>query len=714
MSDSRSRIRRTGLISLALAGVSTGVALWAADRFHLGLATTAVTVLFALTPLYQSWASYRADREDADSTPEWEQRAEALAHAVRRQWEAESGLRRLNDPYSMPVSWQAAPVDLVESLSRLRAVAAGWPGGASAAETEWAVDEDELSGTGGQIGDVLSRLVPTKRLVVLGEPGSGKTVLLMRLVLDLLARRERNSGDRLVPVLFPMASWNPAREDLVTWLERRLLLDYPALAEPSLMQDVRMSTARALMERGLIFPVLDGLDELPHALQAEALATINRTLPLGQGMVLSSRIAEYREATRIAFGLSIKLAGAAGIELRPVQPDDAAAYLLGDSGDGPEAERRWRAVVGRLGSQAPVGRALRTPLMLFLASTIYNPRPGENWSAIPDPSELCDPNTMVTPHDIESHLFDAFLPAAYRARPGQAHRWTAEEAEAAFVYLARHLQHDLGGTPDLAWWQLPQSTYGFLSRIKGCATTGLLAGLLAGCSAVGFGWPGCLVAGWSIGILVMLTISVSRPEPADRVRWSWSWPRLVIGAALGTIFGLDVFPALTAMSGGDGSASGNLSDGAVTGAVIGLLSVLTASGKSRKADIATAVGSAALLALDRRSYRNLAILGTGVGLIVWVPVYLALAWISGPPVLDFAIAEGLLVAPVFGLTFASARTAWGAFTVTRWKLALTGKTPRDLMAFLADAHERRGVLRQVGAAYQFRHIDLQHRLAQRA
>jgi len=34
------------------------------------------------------------------------------------------------------------------------------------------------------------------------------------------------------------------------------------------------------------------------------------------------------------------------------------------------------------------------------------------------------------------------------------------------------------------------------------------------------------------------------------------------------------------------------------------------------------------------------------------------------------------------------------------------------MAFLADAHQR-GVLRQAGAVYQFRHIELQHRLATR-
>jgi GTPase SAR1 family protein len=31
--------------------------------------------------------------------------------------------------------------------------------------------------------------VPTGRLVVLGEPGAGKTILMGRLVLDLLARR---------------------------------------------------------------------------------------------------------------------------------------------------------------------------------------------------------------------------------------------------------------------------------------------------------------------------------------------------------------------------------------------------------------------------------------------------------------------------------------------------------------------------------------------
>lgn len=36
------------------------------------------------------------------------------------------------------------------------------------------------------------------------------------------------------------------------------------------------------------------------------------------------------------------------------------------------------------------------------------------------------------------------------------------------------------------------------------------------------------------------------------------------------------------------------------------------------------------------------------------------------------------------------------------------------MAFLADAHEHRGVLRQIGPTYQFRHLELQRRLANRS
>jgi len=56
--------------------------------------------------------------------------------------------------------------------------------------------------------------------------------------------------------------------------------------------------------------------------------------------------------------------------------------------------------------------------------------------------------------------------------------------------------------------------------------------------------------------------------------------------------------------------------------------------------------------------------------------------------------------------------AWPYYETARIWLVLHGRLPWPLMDFLADAHKR-GVLRQAGAVYQFRHIELQHRLANR-
>src|SRR5262249_22051770 len=78
--------------------------------------------------------------------------------------------------------------------------------------------------------------------------------------------------------------------------------------------------------------------------------------------------------------------------------------------------------------------------------------------------------------------------------------------------------------------------------------------------------------------------------------------------------------------------------------------------------------------------------------------------IGGPFVL------GAVGGLALGIVAQPNKSAWWAFTVTRWQLSWNRSLPRDLMGFLDDAH-RRGVLRQVGGVYQFRHLDLQRHLA---
>jgi hypothetical protein len=88
-------------------------------------------------------------------------------------------------------------------LVKLAGSGAGWP--CPPSPGGWAAGPDDLAGSGSDLVDVLAR-VPTGRLVVLGEPGAGKTMLMVRLVLDLLARPASGGP---VPVLVSLASWTP-------------------------------------------------------------------------------------------------------------------------------------------------------------------------------------------------------------------------------------------------------------------------------------------------------------------------------------------------------------------------------------------------------------------------------------------------------------------------------------------------------------------------
>jgi NACHT domain len=226
-----------------------------------------VSVALGLPLLWLAWAAYRESRTATGMT--LVEVADRLAAAVEKQWEIESRIRRLNDPYPMSVSWGAADATLADGwavLIKLATSGAGWP--RTPVQAGWAKGPDQLAGSGNQLADVFGR-VPTRRLAVLGEPGSGKTILMVRLVLDLL--RRRMEGDP-VPVLVPMASWDPSRQDLTDWLAVRLVTDYPGLAAAGIARSGHNNLAQELLAGGLILPILDGLDEMPWSSRGRAVS----------------------------------------------------------------------------------------------------------------------------------------------------------------------------------------------------------------------------------------------------------------------------------------------------------------------------------------------------------------------------------------------------------------------------------------------------------
>jgi NACHT domain len=770
--------RYVGLILLLLMAGAAIAVLVISKRYHGAVADTIISTIAGVPTLYLAWMAFsRSDGPDPTSS----ELADQLAAAVRRQWEDEVSLRRIFEPYALPVSWKTADQKLVDDWESLTRLASSWPVNPLSAILPGPGGPASLAGSDGEITDVLTNRIPTRRLVLLGEPGAGKTVLLVRLVLDLLAARERGGP---VPVLAPLASWNPQEQDLHMWLEGRLTTDYPEFREPVSSASGDTSRLRALLDQKLLFLILDGLDELPPALRGPALVGINTALRPGEGAVLSSRVKEYREALDPGDRRQVRLYGAAGIELTDLNAADIRTYLRHDSGA--STASRWNPVLASLGGTTPVAQVLRTPLMVGLARTIYNPQPGETVGSLPDPGELCDQRRFRTCADIERHLFDAFIPAAYRDIPHTSRsRWTAEKAEQWLIYLAAHLTHNLGGTTDLAWWELRRAAPGYLSGV----VAGIISGLAIGIAALlgprlGIGIGVGLIVGLTIGIAVRLKFGLLGGTVGGFAGGSvggllggligglMGGNAPTIGLVGGMALGIGVGPVAGLIGGFVGCVAGGiavgLSAGHGAGVPAGLIDGLGAA--LAAALCATLVGRET----PARGLRGLrwAPAGLSIGIVTVLGVGFTVGFTAGPPAglvaglivgfvaaialglegasssegtaadpatalardrttflaagfaaaLAFGLGGGLGVWPGVGIAAAIAvglgvgfiQATYGHFVVARFWLALRGDLPWRLMRFLADAHQKHGVLRQVGAVYQFRHVELQRRLSARA
>ena len=657
-------------------------------RWPAALGIGAVAAGFAV-----AWGASWATQTDKAAGLSLAEVADGLAGRLRSQWEREAEARGLNDPYPLPVAWTAAEAPVAGDLDVLKKLATSGAGWSASEAQNWAKKPEDLAGGGDKkLADVLAT-VPTGRLVVLGEPGTGKTMLMVGLVLDMLHPGRRSSGGP-VPVLASLASWDPASQDLHDWLGTTLITGYPDLADaapPGTAGDNRFD---ALLEAGLILPVLDGLDEIPESARPEAITRINKELKPGEQLVVTCRTEQYQSAASPPDGQGTALR-AATIQLSILKFDDIASYLRKDAG--PAAEVRWD-FLDTLGADSPVRQALATPLMAGLARAIYNPRPDERARDLRHPAELCYFADRPT---VEAHLFDAFIPAAYR--PPTACRWTVTQAEAWLVFLARHLEQTIS-SPDLAWWQLreaaPRSAFrlrfGLVAGLVAALTAGPAAALIAGLAA---GLVAALTAGLAAGLGLGITAvfevwlsfgSAKTPARGTRIN--------VRGLGLGLVVGLVVGLVAVLVAGLRVGLVGGLAAALLTGYALGL--------EGMASNLARVPSPRAVLARDRR----VTLLQTlACGLVFGLVGVIATGFVfESVFVVLFTLAGGLVVG--FGVTTNEAE--WPSYVITRQWLAFHHRLPWSLMRFLADAHQR-GVLRQAGAVYQFRHIELQHRLANR-
>ncbi|MFI1676447.1 NACHT domain-containing protein [Streptomyces sp. NPDC020607] len=374
------------------------------------------------------------------------QTSDALADAVRIQWAQEARLRRLQDPKPLNVRWRWADrllADDIRNIRRGRPVPEPRPG------------DDCLASIATTFVEV-----PSRRMVVLGSPGSGKSVLAVCCTLDLL--RTRTPGTA-VPVIFPLAAWDPGTTSLRAWLLERLVAEYRPLAATT----DGTPLAGALLDAGLIVPVLDGFDELPPALYGIAMRRLNAELDDGMPVLVTSRTTAWR--TTVA--CSDVLTGAEVLELLPLEFAESTSYLERTArpvrGPGDRRTTVWTPVLDSLqqDSRTPAADALlqvlTNPLMVALARTVYG-------DVSRDPQELLDDPRFGTTAGIEQHLLDAFVPAAFGDGDTDS-RWRAADARRWLAWLARELERR--ESKRLAWWEL----YLCVPRVLRLAAPALLA-----------------------------------------------------------------------------------------------------------------------------------------------------------------------------------------------------------------------------------------------
>ncbi|SDK19763.1 NACHT domain-containing protein [Actinopolyspora mzabensis] len=554
----------------------------------------------------------------------------------------------------------------------------------------WRTDGGDRHGSLDSIASFYQQL-DRGRLVVLGEAGAGKTVLVTRLLLDLASNAHETmtvpGADSMlrvrVPVRLSLSAFTTSidtttavvRERLDVWIAEQLTTIY----------GLEAAVARALVTSGWVWPILDGLDEMdtddadPVRGQA-VIAALN--LPAGPdrwGAVLTCRSSRYQQLAN-GIGAGGSLQDATVVTMQPLNVDQVIAWLAHrfPAPGGPDGiQQRWQPVVDALRADpaGPLAACLALPLRLYLAVTDYQ---GPHTS----PQEL----TGLGRDDLDNYLFSQLIPAitAHHARGDGSHydpddvaRWLHILADhLAYMRQQKHSGIDLHlheiwrTTSDLrqlsGWrgfftslvyrgmsivWSHPSPSHS-VKRLNLYALRDSV-GRRRAVGKFGFGVAFALVSGVMLGFLVGMQHGH------------------IVGLGSGIIFSVSLFPL--------GLAFGFIDSFSDTQQAVSCPSASVRQALARDLAQVIVITFAAMFACG------------------------FLSGITGE--FYFGVVSGFMGGLVIGFR----NTPWPHYARALFGLSRAGRLPVRPAQFLDWAHSA-GLVRLAGIAVQFRHRDLQERL----
>ncbi|MTJ48556.1 DUF3365 domain-containing protein [Dolichospermum sp. UHCC 0259] len=229
--------------------------------------------------------------------------------------------------------------------------------------------------------EVFNHIGEGRTLLILGEPGAGKTITLLKLAQNLIARAEADLS-RLIPVVFNLSSWGSKHQTIAEWLLQELWSKY----------QVPKEVAKDWVKNQKLLLLLDGLDEVKADLREACVEAINQFMQdYGQTeIVVCSRIADYE-----ALSNRLQLRGA--ICIRALTPEQVNQYL-------DTAGEQLQAVKFLLNEDTGLQELAKSPLTLSIMTLAYQ---GKNVAELPQTGSV---------EERREHLFNAYIERMFKRR----------------------------------------------------------------------------------------------------------------------------------------------------------------------------------------------------------------------------------------------------------------------------------------------------------
>ncbi|MEM9486528.1 MAG: NACHT domain-containing protein, partial [Cyanobacteria bacterium P01_F01_bin.116] len=364
----------------------------------------------------------------------------------------------LRNALNFSEQWQTLRVDLANqpsALAQYRNIF--W-------ENPQQVDSLKPLPTNAKLIDQFNDIKPLRRLLILGAPGSGKTIALLELLQDL----HRDAAENLsqsIPVVFNLSTYGlpPAGRNFTNWLIAQLEQQY----------SLDPARGRRFVEEQKLLLLLDGLDEVRSHLRNVCIRQINEFLRSFRHTecIVCSRITEYETA-------SDALQLEASLKLQPLTPDQATQYLGQFS-----PNKSLDSLIQAIEENTDFQQLAETPLMINVMALAYQDRPT---------AEL---QHFTCLDDHRAYLYDAVLdrllnrkqPVGRGLAPMASYgdeTYSPEEIRAWLIWLAKRMvEHDQTAffieqlSPDWLDNRLQRQGY----RLNSHIIVGILAGVISAC-----------------------------------------------------------------------------------------------------------------------------------------------------------------------------------------------------------------------------------------